>query len=357
MAEAPVEATPVDEAPAAAAPTAEAPVEATPVDEAPAAAAPVAPVAKGPVAKPGEPVQPAERPEVQALRRAKDDQSEVEGRVIGWNRGGFHVVIGDITAFCPRSEMELGHPRSPKEYLDKTFGFQVLKVQKRGRRVVLSRTASIKSERSKLRAEVRDKIEDGATLQGRIASLTDFGAFIDLGGGVQGLVHVSEISHQRVERPQDILQVDQEVTVKVLSVEKGGKRISLSIRALEANPWSDIKDKYPEGTVLKGKVQKTTKHGALVELEPGLTGLLPASAMSLPRDASMARAFPPGRELTLQVVAVDDRRHRISLAPEGSALEGTRRDFQSYRKDQNEAAGQGFNALANAFKKARSQTD
>ena len=294
----------------------------------------MAPVANGPVAAPGEPVQPSERPEVQALRRAKDDQSEVEGRVIGWNRGGFHVVIGDITAFCPRSEMELGHPRSPKEYLDKTFGFQVLKVQKRGRRVVLSRTASIKSERSKLRAEVRDKIEDGATLQGRIASLTDFGAFVDLGGGVQGLVHVSEISHQRVERPQDILQVDQEVTVKVLSVEKGGKRISLSIRALEANPWSDIKDKYPEGTVLKGKVQKTTKHGALVELEPGLTGLLPASAMSLPRDASMARAFPPGRELTLQIVAVDDRRHRISLAPEGSALEGTRRDFQSYRKDQ-----------------------
>ena len=90
------------------------------------------------------------------------------------------------------------------------------------------------------------------------------------------------------------------------------KRISLSIRALESNPWSDIKDRFPEGTVLTGKVQKTTKHGALVELEPGLTGLLPASAMSLPRDASIARAFPPGRELTLQIVAVDDRRHSPS---------------------------------------------
>lgn len=303
------------------------------------------------------PAPPPERPEVLALRQAKEDQTEVEGRVIGWNRGGFHVVIGGITAFCPRSEMELGHPRSPKDYLDQTFSFQVLKVQKRGRRVVLSRTAAIKHERSMLRAEVRDKIEAGATLQGRIASLTEFGAFVDLGGGVQGLVHISEISHQRVEQPQDVLQVDQEIAVKVLNVEKGGKRISLSIRALESNPWSDIKNRYPEGTVLTGKVQKTTKHGAFVELEPGLTGLLPTSAMSLPRDASVARAFPPGRELTLQIVGVDDRRHRISLAPEGSALEGTRRDFQSYRKDQEDDERQGFNALANAFKKARIEAD
>ena len=303
------------------------------------------------------PAQPPERPEVLALRQAKDDQSEVEGRVIGWNRGGFHVVIGDITAFCPRSEMEIGHPRSPKEYLDQTFLFQVLKVQKRGRRVVLSRTAAIKHERSQMRAEMREKISTGATLQGRIASMTDFGAFVDLGGGIQGLIHISEISHQRVEKPQDVLTADQEVSVKVLSVEKSGKRISLSIRALESNPWSDIKHKYPEGTVVKGRVQKTTKHGAFVELEPGLTGLLPTSVMSLPRDASVARAFPPGRELTIQVVAVDDRRNRISLAPEGSALEGTKRDFQSYRQVQDDNKGEGFNALANALKKAQIEAD
>jgi small subunit ribosomal protein S1 len=301
--------------------------------------------------------QPAERREVQALRRAKDEQTHVEGRVIGWNRGGFHVVIDGITAFCPRSEMELGHPRAPEGYLDKTFEFLVLKVQKRGKRVVLSRSAAIKNERSKQRAEVREKIEAGATLQGRVASLTDFGAFVDLGGSIQGLVHVSEISHQRVERPQDVLQSGQEITVKVLNVEKGGKRISLSIRALESNPWSEIKDRYPEGRVLQGRVQKTTKHGVLVELEPGLTGLLPTSTRSVPRGASLARAYPPGRELTLQIVAVDDRRHRISLAPEGSALEGTRRDFHTYRRDQDDEEHHGFHALANAFKKARIEAD
>lgn len=309
--------------------------------------------------RPAPPPPPApERPEVQALRQAKDEQTDIEGRVIGWNRGGFHVVIGSITAFCPRSEMELGHPRSPKEYLDQTFPFRVLKVQKRGKRVVLSRTASLKSERSKMRSAVREQIQAGAVLQGRIASLTDFGAFVDLGAGIQGLVHISEISHQRIERPQDILQVGQEVDVKVLGVEKGGKRISLSMRALESNPWNDMMKRFPVGELIKGTVQKTTRHGAVVELTPGVTGLLPTSAMSLPPDASVARAFPPGREIAVQIVNIDDRRHRITLAPEGSAVEGTWHDFQSYRKGQDGGGtGQGFNALADALKKARIQGD
>lgn len=319
-------------------------------------AEPEDPKSQGSTPKPEIPAKP-ERPEVQALRQAKDDQTSVEGRVIGWNRGGFHVVIGGITAFCPRSEMELGHPKSPKEYLDQTFPFQILKVQKRGRRVVVSRTASLKSERSKLRSEMRQQIETGATLEGRIATLTDFGAFVDLGAGIQGLVHISEISHQRIDKPQDLLEVGQDVNVKVLGVEKGGKRISLSMRALESNPWSDIRDRFPGGTLIKGKVQKTTRHGAVVELAPGITGLLPTSAMSLPRDASIARAFPPGREVSVQVVNVDDRRHRISLVPEGSAVEGTWHDFQSFRKDQDEGSGQGFNALADALKKARIESD
>ena len=298
-----------------------------------------------------------ERPEVAALRQAKDDQTDVEGRVIGWNRGGFHVVIGGITAFCPRSEMELGHPKSPKEYLDQTFPFRVLKVQKRGRRVVVSRTASLKFERSKARDERRQQIEAGATLDGRIASLTDFGAFVDLGAGIQGLVHVSEISHQRIDKPQDVLAVGQEVSVKVLGVEKGGKRISLSLRALESNPWSDIMARFPLGSLISGKVQRTTRHGAVIEIAPGITGLLPTSAMSLPRDASVARAFPPGREVSVQIVNIDDRRHRISLAPEGSAVEGTWHDFQSYRKEQDDERAQGFNALADALKKAQIDAD
>ncbi len=298
-----------------------------------------------------------EKPEIRALKQARDEHAEVEGKVIGWNRGGFHVVVGDTTAFCPRSEMELGSPRPPEDYLDQTFKFQVLKVQKRGRRVVLSRTAAIKKQRSESRAALREKIQTGAIIAGRVASLTGFGAFVDIGSGIQGLVHISEISHQRIDKPEDVLEVGQEVSVKVLKVEKGGKRISLSMRALEDNPWNRLRDRYPPGVTIQGRVQRTTRHGVVIELEPGLTGLLPASALSLPPDASLARAYPPGREVSVQIMQVDERRHRISLALEGSALEGTWHDFQDYRKQQHKEGSRGFNALANALKKAHIEGD
>jgi len=292
-----------------------------------------------------------ESEEVRALRRAMQEKEGIEGRVIGWNNGGFHVVVGSTTAFCPRSEMELGAAKEPSEYLDKTMGFQVLRVQKKGRRVVLSRASLLRGERARVRSEAREKLTAGSVVKGRVASLTDFGAFVDL-GGVQGLVHVSEMSRQRIEHPGDILQVGQEVEVKILKLEKGGRRISLSMRALEPDPWQEIHKRFPDGSVVTGKVEKTTNFGAFIELEPGLTGLLPASAISLPRDASLARVYPPGKQVEVQIVSVDSRRQRISLTLEGSALEGSRSDYQAYVRDQRQTeTAQGFNALADAFRK------
>ena len=292
-----------------------------------------------------------ENEEVRSLRQAMQDKAEIEGRVIGWNNGGFHVVVGSTTAFCPRSEMELGAAKDPSEYLDKTLEFQVLRVQKKGRRVVLSRAALLRGERAKVRSEARGKLTAGSVVTGRVASLTDFGAFVDL-GGVQGLVHVSEMSRQRIEHPSDVLEVGQEVEVKILKLEKGGRRISLSMRALEPDPWQEIHDRFPDGSVVTGKVEKTTSFGAFIELEPGLTGLLPAAVISLPRDASLARVYPPGKAVQVQIVSVDSRRQRISLTLEGSALEGSRNDYKSYVREQRQSEPtQGFNALADAFRK------
>lgn len=299
----------------------------------------------------------AESEEVRTLRRAMQDKAEIEGRVIGWNNGGFHVVVGGTTAFCPRSEMELGAAKEPGEYLDKTLEFQVLRVQKKGRRVVLSRAALLRGERAKARSEARDKLSAGSVVTGKVASLTDFGAFVDL-GGVQGLVHVSEMSRQRIEHPSDMLEVGQEVEVKILKLEKGGRRISLSMRALQPDPWQEIHNRFPEGSVVTGKVEKTTSFGAFIELEPGLTGLLPASVISLPRDASLARVYPPGKDIQVQIVSVDSRRQRISLTLEGSALEGSRSDYQAYVREQRQTEPtQGFNALADAFRKLDSEKD
>ncbi len=290
-------------------------------------------------------------PEIAALRKAKNERREIEGRVIGWNNGGFHVVVDKVTAFCPRSEMEPGGIQEPQSYLDQTFRFLVLRIQKKAKRVVISRVAALRAERGRRRSELREKIAPGAVLDGRIASLTDFGAFVDL-GGVQGLVHVSEIRRERTEKPAEALAVGQQVRVKVLKVEQGGKRISLSMKALEPDPWKGVKERFEEGAVVDGVVEKVASFGAFVALEPGLTGLLPTASMTLPRGSSAARLFPPGKKVSVQILRVDPRRRRISLTLEGSKVEGSRADYESYVKGQ-KRAGDGFNALAAALEKIR----
>ncbi|HEX2252779.1 MAG TPA: S1 RNA-binding domain-containing protein [Thermoanaerobaculia bacterium] len=276
----------------------------------------------------------AEDPALAELRQAREQGTPVEGKVIGWNRGGFHVVVGEITAFCPSSEMELGRPKSPNTYVDRTLDFRVVKFQKRGRRVVLSRTALLTQERE----QILQAITPGAVLQGRVTSLPDFGAFVDL-GGVEGLVHVSEISRGRVAKPSDALKPGQEVEVKVLKVEKGGERISLSMKALEPDPWRAVGERFGRGEKFTGTVVRRTDFGLFVELEPEVEGLLHVS--QLPPGASMdSEDYQPGKQIEGWVREVDTKRQRISLSlrevpsedpwreaakrfPEGEMVDGT----------------------------------
>ena len=312
------------------------------------------PAPDAPSAKPPSP----DRPELRAVREAMENRQPLEGRVIGWNQGGFHLALGELSAFCPRSEMEVGEVAEPESYLDRTFQFRVLRLQGKGRRIVVSRAAHLRNEKTRQRSVLRKKLRAGTELDGVVASLKDFGAFVDL-GGAQGLVHVSEISHRRVEHPSDVLSEGQEVRVKVLKVEQGGRRISLSMRALEPDPWKDLADRFPRGAVVKGTVEKANQFGAFIELAPGLTGLLPARSMSIPRETSPARAYPPGKEVSVQIVAVDPRRQRISLALEGSGLEGSRNDYKEYQQRQRRDTddGGGFNALASAFRRLQDGAD
>jgi len=288
-------------------------------------------------------------PSEQRFRDAKNQHETLEGRVIGWNKGGLHVVIDDLTAFCPRSEIELGEPADSGSYVDQTLEFKVLKIQDKGRRVVVSRAAAMRSARSRNIRKLKKKLEVGTVLHGIVNSLTDFGAFIDL-GGIQGLLHVSEISFDQVRSPADVLEVGQEVEVKVIKLESGGKRISLSMKALKPDPWKGVGDRFTEGELVNGTVERTTRFGVFVQLEPGLTGLLPMAEMNLPRDASPARVFPPGRQMKVQVVSVDHRRRRISLAAEGSNLEGSRADYRSYKSSHKDS---GFHPFAAALKNLR----
>ncbi len=287
-----------------------------------------------------------------SLQAAFDSGTGVEGKVIGWNAGGFHVVVDGFAAFCPRSEMEPGKVGEPRDYVDQAFEFKVIEIRRGGRRVVLSRAAAAREESHERARATRKTLEVGAVVEGTVASITDFGAFVDL-GGVQGLVHISEIGRRRVEHPSDVFEVGQTVEVKILRIEQGGRRISLSRKALEPDPWKDLSERLREGTVVTGVVEKTERFGALIEIEPGLTGLLPSSEMSLPRDTSPARAFPSGREVDVQIVSIDPRRRRISLAPKGAQLGGSRSDFEDYKKSAADEMSAGFNALEAAFRKSR----
>lgn len=284
--------------------------------------------------KPEEKEPELDDPALLALREAKEKGSMVTGKVIGWNRGGFHVVIDEVTAFCPASEMELGRPRSPETYMDRELEFKVAKFQRRGRRVVLSRAELLKAKRD----EIVAALKPGTVVSGTVTSLPEFGAFVDL-GGIEGLVHVSEISRSRVSQPKDVLQLGQQVEVKVLKVEKGGDRISLSLKELEPDPWKGVAQRYPRGSKFSGKILRHADFGMFVELEPDVEGLVHVSQLA-PGSDLKNEALQPGKPLEGWVREVDPKRQRISLSlrevpdddpwkdvakrlPEGEMVEGT----------------------------------
>jgi small subunit ribosomal protein S1 len=251
--------------------------------------------------------------EMLALVAAMEAKNPIEGKVIGWNKGGYHVAIGKIAAFCPVSQMEIGNPRSPKKYLDKPFMFHVMEIQQNGRRVVVSRQGVIRKEREAAAAKVRENVKVGAELQGRVSSITDFGAFVDLGGGVEGLVHVSELSRRRVEHAKELVQVGQTVKVSVLKVEKNGKRISLSMKKLEADPWDFLPETLQPGSEFEGKVMRKSEFGLFIEVLPGVEGLAHTSRLQLGTTLADA-VYEPGSPVKGWVQEVDKKRRRLSLS-------------------------------------------
>lgn len=259
-----------------------------------------------------------------SVRAAVESGHPVEGKVIGWNQGGFHVVVDGITGFCPRSSMELGAPHEPAKYLEQVYAFRVLRVEEKGHRLVLSRTAMLREERRHRAEEMRRSLQVGQVLAGRVVALADFGAFVDL-GGVEGLVHVSELRHARVGHPSEVLQIGQELQVKVIKLGSGGERVSLSAKALEADPWQVAAERWPAGSKFTGKVLRKSEFGWFVELAQGVEGLLHPSQLPpglKPTDPSLE----PGSTIEGWVRELDLQRKRVSLAlremPAGNPWEG-----------------------------------
>jgi len=375
------------------------------------------------------------RASLEQLRGAFENRIPVEGKIGGRNKGGFEVNVSGLRAFCPLSQIALGKIENPDAFLNQTLEFRVTELSDDGRRIVVSRAALLKEAAAERAAETRARIQPGAELTGRVKTLTPFGAFIDL-GGVDGLLHVSEMSRRRVTDPKDIVAIGQEVRVKVIKVENDGKRISLSMKDAEPDPWSDVAERYAPGTPFTGRIVRSTDfgyfievepgldglvhvsqlphgvkagdaevaigttvqgwvrevdsskkrlslslravavndpwenvtqryaigrvvegtvdHGAapgiFVELEPGLTGLIPNSEISVPPGGDPTQAHRAGEKLMVRIMSVDAGRKRISLSHEAAKAAADREEYTKYMDERNEDSGE--SAMALAFKRA-----
>jgi small subunit ribosomal protein S1 len=249
----------------------------------------------------------------QGLAVAADTGLPVEGKIAAVIKGGYEVTVAGHRTFCPFSQMDLRRTESPEDYVGRVLEFRISRYAENGRNIVLSRRQLLEERAAKDAEETRRKIVPGALLPGTVASLADFGAFIDL-GGIQGLVPMSELSHTRVARPGDRLRVGETVTVKVLKVDEDKGRISLSLKALEGDPWAAMPGRLRERQVVRGRLVRATEFGIFVELLPGIDGLLHVSEIPRNRAGAMREAVAAGAEVSVMILAIDTGKRRISLA-------------------------------------------
>jgi small subunit ribosomal protein S1 len=255
----------------------------------------------------------------EGLAVAAETGLPVEGKVAAVVKGGYEVTVAGLRAFCPFSQMDLRRVDDAEALVGRVLEFRISRYDERGRNIVLSRRALLEERAARAAEETRKKLVAGAVLPGTVTSLADFGAFVDL-GGVQGLVPISEISHSRVGRPAERLRVGDAVSVKVLTVDAARGRVSLSLKALEADPWAAVPGHLRERQIVRGRVVRMTDFGVFVELRPGVDGLLHLSEIPRSRHGEMKRAAETGAELVVLVTSIDLDRRRVglALAPEGA---------------------------------------
>ena len=254
------------------------------------------------------------------LELAVDNKLPVEGKVTNITKGGYEVTVAGFRAFCPFSQMDIRRPESSEAFLEQTLEFYVTRYSEDGRNIVLSRRQLLEEQAAQAAEETLRKIVPDAVLPGSVASLTNFGAFIDL-GGVQGLVHVSEISHSRLGMPTDRLSVDEAVTVKVLKIDAQTGKIALSMKALEGDPWAAVAEQLRERQVVSGRLVRMADFGAFVELLPGVDGLLHISEIPRNQHGQLKEAVTTNEEVAVLILSIDPDKRRIALAlaPEGLA--------------------------------------
>jgi len=285
----------------------------------------------------------------------------VEGKVEKEVKGGYEVRVARQRAFCPFSQIDIARTE-PSAHIGKVYAFRIVEYKEGGRNIIMSRRALLEEQQRAEAAEVRKSIVAGAVMTGRVVSVREFGAFVDLGGGVQGLLHVSEMGWSRVSDPSRLVKPGDEITVKVLRIEqdpanKDRQKISLGLKQLVEDPWARVHERYAVGQVHTGRVTRITDFGAFVELEPGVEALAHASTFApAGRSDAWSREVAPGTSAPFEIVSLDPEKKRIGVAlvPEGSSRAGAP-DSQPRQPDS--AATEGFGSLADKLRGALEPRD
>ncbi|MGG4510656.1 30S ribosomal protein S1 [Heyndrickxia sporothermodurans] len=227
-------------------------------------------------------------------------------------KGGLVVDLG-IRGFVPASLVEDYYVEDFEDYKGKTLSFKIVELDREKNRIILSHRAVVESEKLEKKKQALKQIQAGQILEGVVQRITDFGAFVDI-GGVDGLVHISQLSHEHVDKPSDVLEEGQTVKVKVLSVDHDNERISLSIKETQPGPWANIEEKAPKGAVFTGKVKRLVSFGAFVEVQPGVEGLVHISQISHKHINTPHEVLKEGQEVQVKVLDVNSEENRLSLS-------------------------------------------
>ncbi|HVY23764.1 MAG TPA: 30S ribosomal protein S1 [Steroidobacteraceae bacterium] len=247
------------------------------------------------------------------LEEAFEKQEIVRGTINGRVKGGFTVEIDFVRAFLPGSLVDVRPVRDPSYLEGKVLEFKVIKLDQKRNNVVVSRRAVVEQEHSAERSELLDKLQEGAMVKGTIKNLTDYGAFVDL-GGIDGLLHITDMAWKRVKHPSEVVQVGQEIEVRILKFDRERQRVSLGIKQLGNDPWQNIARRYPTGTRLFGKVTNIADYGCFVEIEEGVEGLVHVSEMDWTnKNVAPSKVVHAGQEVEVMVLDIDEERRRISL--------------------------------------------
>jgi small subunit ribosomal protein S1 len=271
--------------------------------------------APSPEGKPAKPPKPRLRHP--ALVRAWRSRRPVEGEVAQVIKGGYEVRLGKARAFCPHSQIERHRENEPERHVGQKYTFLITQIRRGGEDIVVSRRAVLTEAQADEAKALRAALVEGQVVRGRVAGVADFGAFIDLGAGVMGLAHISELSHQRIQKVEDAVHGGDEVLVRILKIAAGEQgKISLSVRRAVPDPWSEAAERFGPGQQVQGKVTRLADFGAFVEIAPGVEALAPASELP-PSPGGWQAELAPGTERSWQILSVDARRRRISLTLPG----------------------------------------